>query len=132
MERSSRSWQSPFPRTFSMLMQKQSDDNLLAVLMDIRNWIRAAVYRPVQATLEDALPDAKSRAAYQMFDGTVSVDQVRTACKMSPNAVVALAARCVAMGLMEVSGDKKRVRLFDLNDFGLIPESNSKPEGGRV
>ena len=58
------------------------------------------------------------RAAYQMFDGTVSVDQVRAACKMSPNAVVALTpTRCVAMGLMEANEQKKRVRLFDLNDF---------------
>lgn len=101
-------------------MQKQSDDRLLAVLTDIRNWIRAAAHQPVRAMLEEALPDAKSRAAYQMFDGSASVDQVRIACKMSPNAVVALAARCVAMGLMEVNPDKKRSRLFDLKDFGLI------------
>lgn len=110
-------------------MQKQSDDRLLAVLTDIRNWIRAAAHRPVQAMLEDALPDAKSRAAYQMFDGTASADKVRIACKMSPNAVVALAARCVAMGLMEVNADKKRARLFDLNDFGLIAENTSKAGG---
>ena len=110
-------------------MQKQSDDKLLDVLMDIRNWIRAAAHRPVQASLEEALPDTKSRAAYQMFDGTVSVDQVRATCKMSPNAVVALAARCVAMGLMEVNSDKRRVRLFDLNDFCLIPEGDPKAGG---
>ncbi|MCY3018366.1 MAG: hypothetical protein NTW87_04950 [Planctomycetota bacterium] len=103
-------------------MQKQSDDRLLTVLTDMRNWIRAAAHRPVQAMLKEALPDAKSRAAYQMFDGTASVDQVRIACKMSPNAVVALATRCVAMGLMEVKADKKRARLFDLNDFGLIAD----------
>jgi hypothetical protein len=75
--------------------------------------------------LEEALPDAKSRAAYQMFDGTASVDQVRTSCKMSPNAVVALTVRCIAMGLMEANADKKRVRLFDLNDFGLLPQRGS-------
>ena len=101
-------------------MQKQSDENLLGVLVDIRNWIRAAAHRPVQALLEEALPDAKSRSAYQMFDGSASVEQVRTACKMSPNAVVALTTRCVAMGLMEAKADKRRIRLFDLNDFGLL------------
>ena len=79
--------------------------------------------------LEEALPDAKSRAAYQMFDGSASVDQVRIACKMSPNAVVALAARCVAMGLMEVKDDKKRARLFDLKDFGLLADETPKPGG---
>jgi hypothetical protein len=102
-------------------MNKQVDERLLDVAVDIRNWIRAAAHRPVKAALEEVLPDAKSRVAYQMFDGSVSVEQVRTACKMSPNAVVALTARCVAMGLMEANADKKRVRLFDLSDFGLIP-----------
>ena len=112
-------------------MQKQSDENLLAVLMDIRNWIRAAAYQPVKAMLQELLPDAKSRAAYQMFDGTVSIDQVRIACRMSPNAVVALTARCVTMGLMEANADKRRVRLFDLTNFGLIPEGDLKAGGDK-
>ena len=107
-------------------MQEQSDDRLLAVLTDIRNWIRAAAYQPVRTMLEEALPDAKSRAAYQMFDGRASVAQVRIACKMSPNAVVALAARCLAMGLMDVNDDKKRARLFDLKDFGLIADEKAR------
>src|SRR5690348_7051070 len=112
-----------------MPIQTQSDDKLLALLADIRNWIRAAAHKPVQALLEEALPDAKSRAAYQMFDGNASVEQIRTACKMSPNAVVALTARCVALGLMEVSADKRRVRLFDLNDFGLLADTDAKAGG---
>jgi hypothetical protein len=114
-----------------MLMQEQGDEKVVAVLTEIRNWIRAATYRPVQAMLIEALPDAKSRAAYQMLDGTASVNQVRTACKMSPNAVVALTARCVAMGLMEANTDKKRVRLFDLRDFGLIGDGDATARGGK-
>jgi hypothetical protein len=110
-------------------MHKQGDDQLLAVLIDIRNWIRAGAHVPVKALLSEALPDAKSRTAYQMLDGTVSFDQVRKSCKMSPNAVVALTARCVAMGLMEAKADKRRVRLFDLRDFGLIPDT-LKTSGG--
>jgi hypothetical protein len=111
-------------------MQKQ-DDELLVVLKDIRNWIRAAAHRPVKAILEEALPDAKSRAAYQMFDGSGSIEQIRAACKMSPNAVVALTARCIAMGLMEAKADKKRIRLFDLNDFGLLAENIRKLKEGQ-
>lgn len=91
----------------------------LKVLVEIRNWIRAAAHDPVRKRLESALPDPKSRAAYQMLDGTASMDQVRIACKMSPNGLLALANRCVSMGLMEVQ-DKKRIRHFDLNDFDLI------------
>ncbi len=70
--------------------------------------------------LEDALPDAKSRAAYQMLEGTASMDSVRVECKMSPNALVALANRCEHLGLMELNHEKKRVRLFDLSHFGLL------------
>jgi len=101
-----------------------SDDEILAVLTDIRNWLRAASYASVKTLLEAALPDQKSRAAYQMLDGTVTMEQVRVACKMSPNVLLALTQRWTAMGLMEPKADKKRVRLFDLADFGLIHSSD--------
>jgi hypothetical protein len=107
------------------------DDNLLAVLKEILNWTRAASFHSVKALLQEALPDAKSRAAFQMLDGTKSIDQVRTACKMSPNGLVALAQTCTAMGLMEVNGDKKRSRLFDLADFGLINEGEKAGAGAQ-
>lgn len=106
-------------------MPNQSDEVLLEVLKDIRNWIRAAAHEPVRSSLERALPDAKSRAAYQMMDGKAPFEQIRTTCKMSPNTLVALANRCEAMGLMETQ-DKKRVRLFDLKDFDLIGTDDAK------
>src|SRR5439155_3600531 len=84
MERSDPSWPFRFLQISSMPPQTPNDDRLLTVLTDIRNWIRATAHRPVQALLEEALPDAKSRTAYQMLDGNASVEQVRTACKMSP------------------------------------------------
>lgn len=104
---------------------QQPEETLLHVVKDLRNWIRAAAYPSVKKVLEEALPDNKSRRAYQMCDGNASVEQVRVACKMSPNGVVALTARCTALGLMEVTPDKKRVRLFDLNDFGLLPPEDN-------
>jgi hypothetical protein len=107
-----------------------SEDKILAVLMDIRNWTRAASFGSVKSLLEKALPDEKSRAAYQMLDGTASMDQVRIACKMSPNGLLALAQRCEAMGLMEMSDDKKRLRLFDLVDFGLL-DNDEQSTGAR-
>lgn len=106
-------------------MPKEDEDKLFEAVLEIRNWIRAATHSSVRTSLEAVLPDSKSRMAYQMLDGGASVDQVRIACKMSPNAVVALASRCTSMGLMEVRQDKKRVRLFDLSDFGLIDADGS-------
>lgn len=110
-------------------MTKNSDESFLQILIEIRNWIRAAAHDPVKRRLESALPDARTRAAYQMFNGTASIEQVRIACKMSPNAVIAFANRCEAMGLMEVNPDKKRVRIFDLTDFGLIGVGDSSKSG---
>ena len=110
---------------------KQNDDKFLEVLTEIRNWIRAAAHGPVKTLLEAALPDSKSRMAYQMMDGTNSIEQVRIACKMSPNAIIALANRCAAMGLMATNEDKKRVRLFDLADFRLAGENDAKSAGSK-
>lgn len=113
-------------------MQKQSEDKLLEVIVEIRNWIRAATHKTVKAALEAALPDTKSRNAYQMLDGSVSIEQVRIACKMSPNAVIALANRCTSMGLMAINSERKRVRLFSLLDFGLCGGGESSGSGERT
>ena len=109
-------------------MVPQMSDESLAVLTEIRNWIRASSFGSVKGLLEAALPDGKSRSAYQMMDGAASIEQIRVACKMSPNALVALAQRCTSMGLMELRADKKRVRLFDLADFGLLDERTAHPK----
>lgn len=106
------------------------DAELLSVLKDIRNWLRAAAHRPVQELLEDALPTSKARTAYQLFDGTRSIDQVRVACKMSPNAVVALTARCIALGLMETTAGNKRIRLFDLKQFDIDVDDSEIERAG--
>src|ERR1039458_3290014 len=101
-----------------------ADDSSLAVLKEILNWTRAASFRSVKTLLEEALPDRKSRAAFQMLDRAQIFDQVRVTCKLSPNVIVALAQKCVAMGLMEVREDKKRARLFNLDDFDLDAPEN--------
>ena len=100
--------------------------DLLEVAKEIRNWVRAACHAPVKALLENALVDDKARTAYQMTDGSNSIQTIRAACKMSPNDVSALQVRCVQLGLMEANDDGKRCRIFNLEDFGLIP---LKPKG---
>lgn len=95
--------------------------DLLEVAKEIRNWVRAACHAPVKALLENALVDDKARTAYQMTDGTNSIQTIRAACKMSPNDVSALQIRCAQLGLMEANSDGKRCRIFNLEDFGLIP-----------
>lgn len=112
-------------------MQEKADERLLGVLLEIRNWMRAAAHAPVRASLEAALPDSKSRMAYQMLDGSASMDQVRIACKMSPNGLVALANRCTSLGLMEINDEKRRARLFDLSVFGLVAADATTKSGDK-
>jgi hypothetical protein len=79
-----------------------SDDRIVAVLTDIRNWTRAASYNSVKKLLQATLPDHKSRAAYQMMgDAAPSVEQVRIACEIGRSTLFALADRWTTMGLME-------------------------------
>jgi len=104
---------------------------LLATLREIRTWVRAAAYPSVKKLLEDALPDTKSRQAYQMTDGANARDSICKACKLSPNRLLALQSRCVALGLMS-SSDGRKTRLFDLCDFGLLGNpkgSEEQPDG---
>src|SRR5260370_8358599 len=101
-------------------MVPQMSDESLAVLTEIRNWIRASSFGSVKGLLEAALPDGKSRSAYQMMDGAASIEQIRVACKMSPNALVALAQRCTSMGLMQLRPDNKRANLFNHADSAFL------------
>jgi hypothetical protein len=100
------------------------DAEVSQILREILNWTRAASFYSVKALLAEALPDVKSRSVYQMSDGAKTTDQIRVACKVSPNYVVALTKKCVSMGIMEQREDKKRIRLFDLGDFGLSPKGS--------
>jgi hypothetical protein len=100
------------------------DNEVGQILREILNWTRAASFHSVKALLQEALPDSKSRSVYQMSDGAKTTEQIRVACKVSPNYVVSLTQKCVSMGIMEQKPDKKRVRLFDLSDFGLNPTGN--------
>jgi len=97
-----------------------SEDATVALLTEIRNLVRASSYSAIKALLQSALPDPQSRTAYQMLDGTKTTEQVRIACKMSPNKLIASAQKWTSMGLMEFGPEKRRKRLFDLTDFGLI------------
>jgi hypothetical protein len=109
-------------------MMTTNDDDVVAILSEIRTWIRAASFSSVKSLLELALPDDRLRSAYQMFDGSASSEEVRIACKMSPNALVDYTQRWTSMGLMEVTSEKRRRRLFDLADFGLVDKGAYRPK----
>ena len=95
---------------------------MVTILTDIRNWIRVAAFPNVKRMLEDALPDSKSRHAYQMCDGKNSRDAICKTVKLGTATFHALQERCAALGLISEIGGKKR-RLFDLRQFGLLSDT---------
>jgi hypothetical protein len=99
-------------------------DDLLDVLKEIALWTKAGSFESVGALLAKALPDQKSRLIYQLSDGSTTRDQIRVACKVSPNQVSHLWQRCSALGVMNSDESGKRLRSFNLLDFGLISQTD--------
>src|SRR5437016_7993214 len=101
------------------------DSESLATLKEILNWVRVGAYPTVKHLLEEALPDAKSRQAYQMTDGSNGSRLICRVCKIGKNTLPALQARCVALGLM-ADADGRKMRIFDLASFGMLEGDNAK------
>ena len=102
-----------------------ADENT-KLLRDLLIWTRASAFAGVENMLARALPDIRSRTAYQATDGIRSSKEIMAASGMGFSKLTELWTRSVAMGLMEDLANGKRKRLFDLRDFGLI-ESVDQP-----
>lgn len=109
----------------------EDQDKVIELLSELRTWLRIGFYNEAKSMLADVLDTDKKKLAFQMTDGTTTAGGVRKALAMSPNGLLNLYNRCVEMGLMEITEDKKRRRLFDLKNFGLLPEGGlSGLDGG--
>ena len=100
-------------------------DEGIELLRELLKWTRVGFHPSVQAVLESALSDNRSRVIYQLADGARTVQDIRKAASVSPNKVLLVFKRCESLGLIEMLPTGQRRRLFDLNDFGLAPH-----EGG--
>jgi hypothetical protein len=85
-----------------------SEKKFLAIMQEIRDWIRVAAYPSVRALLDEASPDVKSRVAYQMSDDKNTIDVIRAAYNIGLNIIIAVQSRCCAVSLMHQPKDKKR------------------------
>lgn len=99
-----------------------ANDSDMEVLRDLLNWTRVGFYGAVKNMLTDVLNSENKRLAYQLTDGTKSRDALKAAAGMGSDSITALHEQCVALGLMEITPDNKKRRLFDLNNFGLMPQ----------
>lgn len=96
-----------------------TNEDSIAILRDIRKWIKASSYGAVHEMLKTVLKDERLRLIYQITDGSRGRDQVKEIAKVGATTVTDTWDTCVAMGLMEQEGTR-RIRAFDLRDFGLI------------
>ena len=99
-----------------------ANDNKTEILRELLNWTRVGFYGAVKYMLSDVLNTENKRLACQMADGTKSRDMIKTAAAMGSDSVTELFRQCVSLGLMELTEDGKRNRLFDLSNFGLMPQ----------
>ena len=98
------------------------DDDATAVLKELLVWTRIGFYATAKETLVDILNTNKKKLAYQAADGIRSGESIRVELKMSPNDLSDLFKQCTNAGLMEQLEGGKRRRLFDLANFGLLPD----------
>src|SRR4051794_10930367 len=100
-----------------------AQDDAVMVLKELLVWTRVGFYATVKSTLSDILNTDKKKRAYQAADGARSRESIRIELKMSPNDVFELFKQCTNLGLMEELDGGKRRRLFDLANFGLLPDA---------
>jgi hypothetical protein len=103
-----------------------AEDDAVAVLKELLIWTRVGFYTTVSSTLADILNTDKKKRAYQAANGVRSGESIRIELKMSPNDLLSLFRQCTNLGLMEELEGGKRRRLFDLTNFGLLPDEVAK------
>jgi hypothetical protein len=94
------------------------------ILNEILVWTRVGFYGTAKSMLSDVLNSDKKKLAYQAAEGTRSMDSIRAEAQISPNDIGDLFKQCISIGLMEVTEDGKRKRLFNLGNFGLLPQTD--------
>lgn len=102
-----------------------TDQRTQELLEQILIWTRASSFSNVEAMLKKALPADKDRNAYQAMDPDAekrkSRDEIKKELQMGSDTLNDLVKRCLSMGLMKREG-ANTVRLFDLGDFGMLPD----------
>lgn len=106
-----------------------ANDTKTEILQELLVWTRIGFYGTVKDMLQDVLDTDNKRLAYQAADGETSIEAIKVAAGIGSNTANELLRQCLNLGLMEVTGDGRRRRLFDLTNFGLLPAEIVKKKG---
>lgn len=99
-----------------------ANDEQTRILKDLLVWTRIGFYSAVKDMLKDVLDTDNKRLAYHLTDGTNTFDGVKAQAQIGSNTLNDLYKQCTNLGLMELDDDGHRRRLFDLGNFGLMPQ----------
>jgi hypothetical protein len=110
------------------------NDNLevLKVLCEMRDWLRAGLHGQVGELLERTLDTDKKKRAYQLTDGVLSAKEIGKRLSMGDKTVRQIWDTATRRGLIEVLPAGKRRRRFDLGDFELTPADSGDVSGSGV
>jgi Fic family protein len=97
-------------------------DRQTELLEELLAWTRIGFYGVAKNMLADVLDTDNKRLAYQLADGLTSIDAIKAGAGIGSNTANDLFKQCLNLGLMEMTPDGKRRRLFDLTNFGLMPQ----------
>ena len=98
------------------------NDERTEILLELLAWTKIGFYGTAKSMLKDVLDTDSKRAAYQLTDGQNTNEMIRTQAQIGSNTLNDLFKHCLNLGLMEKDKDGRRRRLFDLANFGLMPE----------
>lgn len=106
------------------------NDERTIILRELLVWTRIGFYGTVKNMLTDVLDTDNKRFAYQLTDGTNTKDTVKAQAQIGSNTLNDLYKQCTNLGLMESDEDGRRCRLFDLTNFGLLPQVEAEKTKG--
>lgn len=100
-----------------------NDKRVIEVLEELVKWTKIANFDTVKSSIEKTLNNEKKKKAY-MLTGTKTQSEIRKMLKMSPNDISELWQECARRGLVvKKKKGKGYERVFDLDDFGLLPKN---------
>jgi len=105
-------------------MISQNNDNI-EILKEILKWIKVSSYREVEDFLKSVLDTDTKKLIYQISDSTNSTIEVVKKSKSSTGSVSDYWKLWKKIGIgetIDVSGGKRFKRIFDLDDFNLLPK----------
>jgi len=107
------------------------ENEILLTLQELLKWTKASSYRAVKDSLNSILDTETKKLIYQFSDGTLGSTEVVRKAKSSSQTVSDCWKMWKKSGIGEtikVTGGERFKRIFDLDDFDLLPKSKKNLE----